>query len=250
MKTKQTPLLHPRQMFLEWYHVTTFGQILQTIEATYLQASLKLTYNQKTLQVGLLGSETLYVAPEFRRGFAFIDRGAGLPSAFSGLIDAAADELPIASESIDTVILPHVIEFEDNRHQILREAERVLKPEGRLFILGLNPWSPHGIVRHLPYGAPSFRRPHFVSRHRLLDWLSLLKFDAELSAAFSLSCAQVLSRPNTLWTKTRAELSFAYALKAVKRRYTLIPIRPRWIATPSLATGHMFKKDNITATNV
>jgi SAM-dependent methyltransferase len=241
MKTKQTPLLHPRQMFLEWYHVTTFGQILQTIEATYLQASLKLTYNQKTLQVGLLGSETLYVGHEFRRGFALIDSGPGLSSACFGLINAAADELPIATESIDTVILPHVIEFESNRHQILREAERVLKPEGRLFILGLNPWSLHGIIRHLPHSA-SFWRTHSASRHRLLDWLSLLKFDAEFSAAFSLSSSQVLSRPSTLWAKTRAELSFAYALKAVKRRYTLIPIRPNWIAAPSLATGHMFKK--------
>lgn len=119
--------------------------------------------------------------------------------------------------------------------------ERVLKPEGRLFVLGLNPWSLHGILQYLPQNA-SFWRTDFISSHRLLDWLSLLKFDAELNAAFSISSSRVFNNPNTVWARTRAALSFAYAIKAIKRRYTLIPIQPNWISLPSLATGHMFEK--------
>jgi SAM-dependent methyltransferase len=155
-------------------------------------------------------------------------------------IIAAADELPIASESVDTLILPHVIEFEINRHQILREVERVLKPEGRLFILGLNPWSPHRIIQSCLQGS-SFWRAGLVSRHRLLDWLSLLKFDAEFNAAFSITSSRALSKPTTAWGQTRAELSFGYAIKAIKRRYLLIPVEPSWISVPSLAAGHMFE---------
>ena len=40
-------------------------------------------------------------------------------------------QLPLASQSVDLVVLPHVLEFGADPHQILREAERVLMPEGR-----------------------------------------------------------------------------------------------------------------------
>lgn len=238
MESKSTPLPHSRQLFLEWYHVTTLGQSLQTIEASYLQSALKLTYNQKTLQVGRLGPETLYIDQDFMGDFILIDRN---PS-HSHLKTACgeASELPVATNSIDTLILPHIIEFEANRHQVLREVERVLKPEGRLFILGLNPWSLHGILQCFPRTL-SFWHVRFASSHRLLDWLSLLKFDAELAAAFSLSSLQILTKPVTTRSKIRAALSFAYAIKAIKRQYTLIPIEPRWLSVPSLATGHIFE---------
>lgn len=242
MKTKPTSLIQSRQIFLEWYRVTTLGQILQTIEASYLQSALKLTYNQKTLQVGFLGSETLYIDSDFLANFAVIDVCDNpQPTPFPGLISARSDALPIATESVDTLILPHLIEFESNRHQVLREAERVLKPEGRLFILGLNPWSPHGILQYLPR-ADSFWHVDFASHHRLLDWLSLLKFDAELNATFSVSASRHFGKPITAWEHTRAGLSFAYALKAIKRRYTLIPIESSWVSVPSLAAGHMFEQ--------
>ncbi len=181
------------------------------------------------------------------RDFALIDSAAE-SSGLGSRIVAAADELPIASESMDVLILPHLIEFEANRHQVLREAERVLKPEGRLFILGINPWNPHGIIQHLPR-EPSVWRSRYISSHRMLDWLSLLKFEAEFNAAFNISASRVLGRPDTLWTRARAELSFAYAIKAIKRRYTFIPLKPQWINAPSLAAGHMFEKPKILAIN-
>ena len=40
-------------------------------------------------------------------------------------------QLPIASQTIDLLLLPHVLEFSAHPHQILREAERVLMPEGQ-----------------------------------------------------------------------------------------------------------------------
>ena len=39
-----------------------------------------------------------------------------------------AHELPYAAESLDLLLLPHVLEFSAEPHQILREAERVLRP--------------------------------------------------------------------------------------------------------------------------
>ena len=48
-------------------------------------------------------------------------------------------QLPLASQSMDLVVMPHVLEFSKDPHQILREAERVLMPEGQIIIAGFNP---------------------------------------------------------------------------------------------------------------
>src|ERR1700759_4555513 len=52
---------------------------------------------------------------------------------------AKCHELPFATQSIDLVLLPHVLEFAEAPHAILREVDRVMMPEGRLVILGFNP---------------------------------------------------------------------------------------------------------------
>ncbi|MFM8557801.1 MAG: class I SAM-dependent methyltransferase, partial [Betaproteobacteria bacterium] len=49
------------------------------------------------------------------------------------------EELPFASQSLDLVVLPHVLEMTSDPHQVLREVDRVLRPEGRLIVTGFNP---------------------------------------------------------------------------------------------------------------
>ena len=89
-------------------------------------------------------------------------------------------ELPFASQSLDLVILPHVLEFSSEPHQVLREVERVLIPEGQLIICGFNPVSLWG-VRQLSgslSGAPFLPLDgEFISMPRLKDWLKLLNME-------------------------------------------------------------------------
>ncbi|MEE2979141.1 MAG: class I SAM-dependent methyltransferase, partial [Pseudomonadota bacterium] len=87
------------------------------------------------------------------------------------------DELPFASQSIDLVALPHVLEFTDDPHEVLREVARVLMPEGRLVITGFNPLSLWGMrqgMRRL--GTESFlpAQSQMIAFTRLKDWLKLL----------------------------------------------------------------------------
>jgi SAM-dependent methyltransferase len=90
---------------------------------------------------------------------------------------ADAHEMPFASESLDLLLLPHLLEFSDEPHQILREAERVLRPEGELIVTGFNPVSLWGVrklfgrARRAPWNA------EFVSVLRVKDWMKLLNFD-------------------------------------------------------------------------
>ena len=105
---------------------------------------------------------------------------ANAPLAGAESLCCSVDALPIQADSVDVLVLPHVLEFARSPHGVLREAERVLIPEGHLVILGFNPWSLFGLWRlavgwrgQLPW------RGRFVGMPRLRDWLALLGFEIE-----------------------------------------------------------------------
>jgi len=235
MKTRQPTFPKARDEFLKWYHVASLGQALQALESSYLKANLKISYNRTTLQLGRLGSESRYIDPDFSGEFILCDSEG--PRSYPIFVQADAEALPLATESIDTLILPHVLEFVPDPHQVLREVERVLKPEGRLYILGLNPWSPRRLVQ-LARRA-TFWTASLIAGHHLLDWLSLLKFDAELEAAFGRSRKKGYHYAENAWDELKAGLSVAYAIKAIKRNYTLIPIESEWSRITQLVTGQL-----------
>lgn len=92
-------------------------------------------------------------------------------------INADVLHLPIASDSMKLVVFFHTLDFCDQPHQALREADRVLMDDGQLIIIGFNPLSGFG-VRHLLTGWRN-RPPwngRFYSRMRLKDWLSVLSY--------------------------------------------------------------------------
>ena len=146
------------------------------------------------------------------------------------------EALPIASDSVDVLVLPHILEYITQAHHALREAQRILVPEGRLLVLGFNPWSWFGLWRFVPYrrgGAPW--RGRFISLSRLKDWLALLGFD-ELTVKGHffrppfrneglMARLQLLETAgHQLWPY----LCGAYLLVAKKRVTALTPLRPRW----------------------
>ena len=91
------------------------------------------------------------------------------------------EELPFATQSIDLVVMPHVLEFAQEPHQVLREVDRVLVPEGQVVITGFNPASLWGLRQTLARtGAVNPYLPRgsqFISLPRIKDWLKLLSFE-------------------------------------------------------------------------
>jgi SAM-dependent methyltransferase len=93
-------------------------------------------------------------------------------------------ELPFASQSLDLVVLPHVLEFAAEPHQVLREVERVLIPEGQVIICGFNPASMWGVRQGVGRITSSAYLPtagEFISLPRLKDWLKLLNLGVSRS---------------------------------------------------------------------
>ncbi len=87
-------------------------------------------------------------------------------------------QVPLETSSVDLVVLPHVLDTSEHPHQVLREAERVLVPEGQIVVAGFNPWSLWGAKRYWARRSGAPWSANFVSLPRIKDWLELLGFEA------------------------------------------------------------------------
>jgi SAM-dependent methyltransferase len=221
-----------RNFLFAWYQ-TPRGRLLQELEAEYLQHAIQVSCRQNILQIGGLGWENEFIDCSLFEKFIILDdKLLGFDGALK--IQGKAYALPIQTASIDLVILPHILEFDAQRFQTMREIERVLKPEGELIVLNFNPWNIW--LRYQFIWEKKWSdswRAHFISRGRFLDWLKLLNFQVKMSSEFNVN--QVDTMPKRFAISKNPLLAMAYAVKAIKRRYTLIPLSPVRRLLPRLA---------------
>ncbi|MCK7597444.1 class I SAM-dependent methyltransferase [Microbulbifer sp. CAU 1566] len=87
------------------------------------------------------------------------------------------EQLPLPAESIDVVILHHMLDFAPHPHQVLREAARVLIPGGHMVLIGFNPFSLLGLTRI--FGSSSiYQKGNQLRAARVADWMNLLDLQA------------------------------------------------------------------------
>lgn len=160
--------------------------------------------------------------------------------------------LPFPASSLDLVVLPHSLELAHDPHTTLREVERVLVPEGRVVICGLNPASLWGLRQrraHL-YHRMGFghmflpEAGEFIGHWRLKDWLRLLGFEVEL---LRFGCYRpALSSEKWLrrfaWMDMAGErlwpiLGAAYFFVAVKRVRGMTLLNPGWRGTRAVSAA-------------
>jgi SAM-dependent methyltransferase len=153
----------------DWFQ-TPLGQYLLEKERAYLDDVTPDIFGYHAVQLGMPDFDLLR---ESRIAHKMRIAASGTPDLY-----AKCHELPIATQSVDLVVLPHVLEFAEEPHAILREVDRVMMPEGRLVIVGFNPWSLWGMRSSLGYSRGEFPwNGRFVSLPRVKDWLALLGFD-------------------------------------------------------------------------
>jgi SAM-dependent methyltransferase len=149
----------------DWWH-TPLGAHLLAQEQDLLDPVVQDVFGYHAVQLGMPDVDLLRESRIQRRG---------LISADGGDVRARPDQLPLADRSVDLLLMPHVLEFAGNPHAVLREANRVLMPEGRLIIVGFNPLSLWGLRHFAGGGYPWAGR--FIPVPRLHDWLQLLDLD-------------------------------------------------------------------------
>jgi len=156
---------------LEHWYTRANGQYLLEATRMAMQDLLDTSFGYHILQLGVCGGRPLCEgSPINHRLYCAPRPGEGV-----GVV-AEPEELPLESDSIDAVIAHHCLEFAGNPHQVLREIQRVLTPQGQLLVVGFNPFSLLGCKTRLRgvLRDPLWSRHRPVSEHRLTDWLHLL----------------------------------------------------------------------------
>lgn len=144
------------------------------------------------------------------------------------------EELPIASDTIDFALLPCSLQTSENPHQLLREVERVLIPEGTAVIVGRNPWSWKGLInRYTQSRKQTELKVRDISRGRIHDWFRLLGFETEQEICISLHNQNVQQGRYYPWIKKLSQFACDffgsyYIIIARKKVSTLTPIRSSW----------------------
>ena len=214
--------------FAVWL-TTPLGQYLAASESTWFDRMAADIFGYRAMQFELPQIRCLQMNRMPWRATAGLSPGVQLR--------CALEQLPLAEQSLDLIALPHVLDFVQDPHAVLREAARVLMPEGRLLITGFNPWTLWGLRRFKPgeaaAGAPW--QGNALSLPRLKDWLALLGLET-LRGEF-LCYSLPLQRDSWLGKTRFLELAGdrwwpaaggVYCLEVVKRVRGMRVIEPQW----------------------
>jgi SAM-dependent methyltransferase len=217
-----------------WFGGAT-GRALLEQEKCAIASRLRDRFGYHLLQIGTLADADLLSDSRILHRFVVRLHPDGLQPGYPWL-RAAATCLPLESDSVDVVVLPHVLEFEPRAAQALREAARVLVPEGLLIVCGFNPRSLVGLWRLAgQYSGKAPWNGRFLAQSRLRDWLELvglevtstdaLFFRPPVSTASGLQRLMPLERiGHSLWRP----LCGAFVVSARKRVTRATVLRPRF----------------------
>lgn len=258
--------MSPENASLTDWLTTAPGQYLLRWEIEHIEESVSDVFGFHAVQLGLPALDALRGNRMPHRWLAAdgasisSDGVVQTPAADRGLravsLVADATALPFMPASLDLLVLPHTLELSHDPHAALREAERVLVPEGRVVITGLNPnslwgfrqsrghlykrWGKHGQVGDLFLPESG----EFIGHWRLRDWLRLLNFEVESSSfgcyapAFTsqkwLNRVGWMDRVGPRWWPI---FGAVYCVVAVKRVHGVRLLEPAWKLHPNVAAA-------------
>lgn len=152
-----------------------------------------------------------------------------------GNIESDFHELPILTGSIDLVMLPHTLEFVDHPQQLLREACRIVKPEGLIAVTGFNPMSAWGLRKQFARHRVAPWTGNFMKPNTIKTWLSLVDFEMETRRTIMhrppFSQAHLFEKLS--WLEKIGSICFpmfggVYVMLARAKVVPLTPIRMSW----------------------
>jgi SAM-dependent methyltransferase len=216
----------------DWF-ATPKGEYVMQWEQAQFDSAVEDVFGFNAVQVGLPRIDLL------RQNRIPLRTRVGLDRASDLVADSGA--LPLATGSVDLVLLPHVLEFSAHPHHILREAARVLTHDGQIVISGFNPLSLWGLKRALGTGRNEYPWcGRFIGLLRLKDWLQLLSFELNggrfgcyappFSQAKWLGRSAFMEKAGDRWWPIAGGI---YVVRAVKRTVGMRLVMPSWRGQPA-----------------
>ena len=152
---------------------------------------------------------------------------------------------PVAPGSQDLVLLHHMLEIAENPHRLLSEAAHTIIPEGKLIIIGFNPFSLGAVTRWiLPSQRRLLKHARFLSPHRLRDWLKLLNFRVESTrySGYLYPASRHMKDLQGRMVEQRCDhlhlpLGGFYMIVATRETPGMTPIRKPWVRVSPQLVG-------------
>ncbi|MBQ0721145.1 MAG: methyltransferase domain-containing protein [Gammaproteobacteria bacterium] len=223
-KYRVAPLPLVQDQLGEWFD-EGFGQRLYQRQKDCCAQNLKSYFGYRLCQLGISPRHSLL--ENLQPSHKFILSRAHSEASCQCDFDA----LPLPSDTIDIVLLHHVLDFSSHPHQSLIEAARLVTAGGHIVIIGFNPLSLFGLYKWLGavYSDKAVWRHNSLRRSRIVDWLQLLGFQVSYR---SLDGDKPTGEQLKPWKKilNRQDLSrgASYMIVAQKMVTPLRPIKARY----------------------
>jgi len=196
------------------------GQTLLRHERVQVARALERIFGDQIVQICAWGPPATFIDAARTQIAVLVGESgdAGISAAM------APNRLAILTDSVDAVLLPHTLEHHADPHGVLREVHRILRPDGKVVILGFNPFSWWGLRHRIsPHGFPHGLHRQ-ITRSRLSDWLNLLNLTIE--TVYPCYASDTNSRL-MLMARRLQLLASSYILVASKETMPVTIIRPR-----------------------
>ncbi|MCH9691448.1 MAG: class I SAM-dependent methyltransferase [Gammaproteobacteria bacterium] len=155
----------------DWF-CTNLGREILAQQLSVAQPLLEACFGYHLMQVSVTTEVDFSICSRINHCFQ-LSACAGM----EGAAQVEAEQLPLPAESIDVVVLHHLLDFSANPHQVLREAARVLIPGGHILLIGFNPFSLLGLTRLLQTRS-AYQQGNQLRAARVADWMKLLDLQA------------------------------------------------------------------------
>lgn len=224
-----------------WYESAAGKNTAEAVQVAVAEMSNDI-FGYYAVQLGeLAGEYTLLHDSRIRSCFSIaLDAQVGVGAEL--VADPVA--LPLALDNLDLVVASHVLDCAASPHEVLREIERVLVPEGHCILIAFNPISLRGISLLF---KSLFRRGeshNLYTAFRVRDWFEVLGFEAlevrSVGQCYRFDNLPVLQRLTWLqqlvafYSRTFGYVRLIHVRKKVVK---MIPWKPKVTASQILKPG-------------
>lgn len=158
----------------QWYAAHP-GRWLLQFEQEQVDKWVSLIRGATVLQLGGM-PDTFSVAQHNKQNYYFLSSHVEEVAHRGVDLLANYEELPFLPDSIDLILLVHVLEYAEHPTAVLKEIFDILAPNGKLLLFCFNPWSIWGAHKLFVKSNQFPWQGKFISPARLQNWLISLGF--------------------------------------------------------------------------
>lgn len=165
-----------------WFRRT--GKLLYLEEKHLINQAVENLFGYFIVQFGAISDEPLLETSRIQQKILLeshlgFQSNSDIKLANEQLVIADFDFLPFAEDSLDVILLPHVLESALDSHLLLRQIDSMLRAEGHLVITGFNPRGLSIMFKRWFSRQDIFAQSSLESPQCIQSWLEVLGYETK-----------------------------------------------------------------------